>query len=239
VTRYGLNVLSLTNQHFFHRSDDYFCSHNTSNPWNSNMIFDSDIKEPEKVEEVKIDFSFFNKIVNGIGKHFPELMKLKIFGIKFVSYKNFADLENLKELNLHGNKDLEINYKAFANLRKIERLDLSDCQIKTLPNNCFDFQEKLKWLDIASNGLTVLNFGIFKFNEQLKFIRLSFNNFQTIDTANREFSHLKAIRFGINDKICNKTLNSKERNFLARSPSFDQFEIIIESKCSKTGELQG
>jgi Leucine-rich repeat (LRR) protein len=121
------------------------------------MKFDSDIEEPEKVANVKIDFSSFGQIINGIDKNFPKLEKLTIHGIKFVSIKNLSEL---KELNIHGNKDLKIYRRAFEHLKNLEHLDLSDCHIKTLPEDCFNFQHKLKRLDLAGNMLTELRWDL-------------------------------------------------------------------------------
>jgi Leucine-rich repeat (LRR) protein len=200
------------------------------------MIFDSNFEKPEKVAEVKIDFSSFGKIINGIGKHFLTLEKLTVRGIKFLSFKNFYDLQNLKELNLRGNKNLRIFDRAFKNLKYLERLDLSDCLIKRFPYRVFKFLKKLKWIDLGGNMLTEIDGTLWLKNRQLEFINLNFNKLHTIEFNFTRLSNLKAIKFDINDEICEKPFKIKEINYLSRSSSAQHIQKIFESKCFRGPE---
>lgn len=117
---------------------------NISKALKFNPVFRTDIK----AEKLAINFSPYERVVNGFSDHFVNLTHLTIHGstLTHIEYYDFIHMDNLTELYMVDNKIDSISHDAFDLLDNLTDLTIQSCQLEVLPEKIFYSIDKLREL---------------------------------------------------------------------------------------------
>lgn len=157
----------------------------------------SNLKEL-KLNELKIYNGYCYLISIGDEYFFKGLLKLEKLSLEgnqleLINPKVFANLPNLKDLNLSWNR-LELKEENFAHLKSLKHLDLRYNHFRNENINTNGFSGglcSLEFLNLRLNDLGVFNLDWFKDLENLKYLDLS-DNYELLEVI--DLSYLKEMK---------------------------------------------
>lgn len=98
-----------------------------------------------------------------------------------IIYKDYVNLNELKNLILKNNQIKKLSWSDLSNLNNLNELDLSCNQLDSIDYNSFSSLETLEKLNLSSNKLSYLHKDTFRNLFQLKYLALSSNNIEYLD----------------------------------------------------------
>jgi Leucine-rich repeat (LRR) protein len=217
----------------------HICSQLSTQPWNPNLRFKTNLNETEKVEKLRISFKPFDRIVPGFAEIFPNLKTLyiNVHEIKLLEAENFANLKKLHELDLGGNRLKTLKENIFDKLGNLKQLSLRVCQLESLPAKVFSKLTKLEWIDLNDNQLTYLDKELFANNLELKGIILDYNKLQKIDVDFKKLPNIEHIGIWDNDCI-NLRYNKTGTSTQTLTNSIQEFQSEINQNCSSFADVK-
>jgi Leucine-rich repeat (LRR) protein len=191
------------------------------------------IKNPEDVSSLLIDFFTSVHIFAGIGENFPNLKMLTMGRfegtIEFLEREDFANMQQLQELDIFKNPINSIEEDVFWDLPNLETLRIFQSQLKKLPVNLFVNSKNLKEVSFHGSQLTQLDKDLFKNNQQLEHIVFEDNKLKTIKLDLTQFANIKEINFLGND--CTNMMLFKENSRLSNVISVQELQTSIDRTC--------
>lgn len=128
----------------------------------------------DKIDSIGIASAKIRKLYGDEFSRVPNLKYLSLHtNIETLEPNSFADLKNLKELNLVSEQLTEIKPGAFSNLSNLDTLALYAEKISEISPAIFEGLDKLKHIIIFSKEITKLDTEIFDKLPKLKTIYLS------------------------------------------------------------------
>jgi Leucine-rich repeat (LRR) protein len=168
-------------------------------------------------------------IYAGIGEAFPNLEALNIGRfegtIEFIEREDFANMEQLKELEIFNNPIRSISEDVFWDLPNLEALRIFKAQLKELPANLFANLRKLKEVSFYQNQLTHLDRDLFKNNLQLEEILFEDNRLTTIQVDFTMFPNIQEVNL-LDNKCTNLEYSKTNSHF-----SLNDLQAVISWNC--------
>lgn len=201
---------------------------------NQNFKIRPNFPKPNQAREVRrlsIKFNPSTEIFYGLGETFPNLETLSILydTISIIKRRDFANMEQLRDLLLGSSPINFIAEDVFWDLIHLNDLTLSYTKIEKLPKNVFRKMRKLLELYLHNNQLTHLDRDLFANNLQLARIFLKDNKIKTI---NIDFTKLTQIEFlGLEGNIC---IDQEYKE--ATTPTLQQFQDTINRNCQGSAQ---
>ncbi|KAK0179102.1 hypothetical protein PV327_007924 [Microctonus hyperodae] len=150
--------------------------------------------------------------------------------LRDVKFINTHGLDSLKVSTVENH----LYPKIFANLTNLKHLDLSNGLLRKIETNTFQHLQNLRSLNLSNNHLTYLKSGTLKHLKHLHSLNLSKNYFKNIPSDIVELNHLKYLDMSKNNINCNcKTL--KQRDILLKNG----VKISKNTICSGLHNLDG
>jgi Leucine-rich repeat (LRR) protein len=140
-----------------------------------------DIKNPENVENLILDYSNITNLDNDIFSNLTQLRILFLSGNKITNLDKdiFSNLTQLRILYLSDNKITNLDKDIFSNLTQLQQLDLSNNNISHLDEDIFSNLSQLENLILSDNNLT--NIENFSNLTQLQMLDLYNNKLTNLD----------------------------------------------------------
>ncbi|KAK2140914.1 hypothetical protein LSH36_1205g00008, partial [Paralvinella palmiformis] len=123
----------------------------------------------------------FNELVYGLEN--VEVVNVSGNGLSYADWRNFANWQSLRILNLAKNLFGHNAMEPFPPIQKLEQLDFSSNLVRSFPANMFANLRALNVLNVANNKLTMLSFD---FPEKLQQLDVSGNLLHTLDGSTRQ-----------------------------------------------------
>lgn len=187
------------------------------------------IKNADEVKTLLFDVYHATHIYAGIGEAFRNLQTLNIGRhegtIEFLDREDFANMEQLKELEIFQHPIRSVDEDVFWDLPNLEALRVFRAQLKELPVNLFIKLEKLKEVSFFMNELTYLDKDLFRNNHLLEEIVFEANKLKTIKVDFTSLKHIQEIN--LQDNKCTNLEFTKTSDEL----TLDELQEIVSRNC--------
>lgn len=174
-----------------------------------------------------------------LGEHFLSLEKLAVIksGLFVIDAGNFADLGQLKVLNLTGNKLSEVTSGTFDSLSKLVTLDLSSNNIEILEHDVFKALTGLITLDLGHNLLSSTDDKLFESSKHLEVLLMNDNRLKTLD--NNFLTSLTALtKVDLSNNVCIDIQHPKATLKDIEAKIIDHCIAPVDITCKAQFELQ-
>lgn len=143
-------------------------------------------------EEVPASFEFLQKLI------FLDIEHIRVPSLNSLT---FAGLKSLEILKIHGSVN-SIEYDTFAQMTNLKDLNLSDCNIAKLSQDAFYGAKNLKIIDLSFNSLEELPDTLFYDQSILQEIYLQGNRLKDLPSIFFALKSIKLIRINQNPLKC-------------------------------------
>jgi Leucine-rich repeat (LRR) protein len=167
-----------------------------------------------------------------IGKEIPALEAFEVSecSLMIIRKENFANMANLKLLNLNRNQINSISRESFRLLFNLERLTLKGNQIESLDSRLLNDLENLKVFVVSNNQLQTLSEGFFEKNPKLQGIWLDNNLIETLSAEVFKKENIWFVDLSANQCINETFSKDTKGNSKMFIPILDE---ILKKNCSE------
>lgn len=179
-------------------------------------------KKKKLVSKLQIhDAKGVQYLPDDIGIKFPRMIEIEVVrcSVKFLRFRNFRKLYQLRRLILSDNKLEMLNANVFNDLRDLRVLKLNRNCIKFIPAEIFSRQLQISSVEVISNRLTSLDVTTFKINTNIKNINFANNKLKCLEPGTFDpLRRLQKLSLENNEisslpgKLCNNCKNLIELN---------------------------
>jgi insulin-like growth factor-binding protein complex acid labile subunit len=167
-----------------------------------------------------------------IGETFPNLIAMSFSGdsIVNISKKNFKNLNQLKSINLSGNKIKSFKPDTFEDLINLEQLILDNNEIEYIEETTFTYLKFLKKIKMVGNKLNNFNPKLFEGMTELQEISFDFDE----DISEEWLKRFPKLKFSkVNGKVGIPDLNiDQETTDQEPIKTTDELKEISEVSCN-------
>lgn len=187
------------------------------------LSYDEDKKED--VVDLRVDFKSSGQISAGIGETFNNLRELTIKGQSSFERSDFANMSQLRTLDLSENGIEFLPDDLFLDLPSLKILYIDYNQIKELPENIFMNMTNLVLLWFSHNEIDQLPVNLFLHNSKITQVWGKNNPFKTINVNFTVLANLSWLELEGENCIGNE---SNPRNI-------PDMQKLIETNCRISG----
>ncbi|KAB8038660.1 leucine-rich repeat protein [Silvanigrella paludirubra] len=143
-----------------------------------------------------------------------ERITFKNNDIGVISESSFNNLNNLKEINISGNRNLRLAQNSFKNLINIEKISITNSNLDNILDDVFGNLPKLKNLNLEGNNIKKIHKDAFIYIYSLDKLYLSNNSISDLEFISQNLKISKLNLSKNNIEIINYSIYIKNIEFL-------------------------